>query len=66
MAWRDDLLDATFRGVYFAVISTRDGAERALVQHEYPYRDGTEMEDMGRRPRKFTIRAVLWGDGYAA
>ena len=66
MAWRDDLLDATFRGVYFAVISTRDGAERALVQHEYPYRDGTEMEDMGRRPRKFTIRAVFWGDEYAA
>jgi prophage DNA circulation protein len=65
MAWKDDLLDATFRGVFFAVISARDDVERAQVQHEYPYRDGAEIEDMGRRPRKFTIRAVFWGDDYA-
>ena len=64
MAWRDNLLDASFRGVTFAVMSTRDAVERAQVQHEYPYRDGAEIEDMGRRPRQVTLRAVFWGDDY--
>jgi len=65
MAWRDDLLDASFRGVTFAVASARDATERAQVRHEYPYRDGAEIEDMGRRPRTFTMQAVFWGDDYA-
>lgn len=64
MAWRDTLLPASFRGVPFDVIATRDDVERALVQHEYPYRDGAEIEDMGRRPRKVTFRAVFWGEDY--
>ncbi|MGE4539207.1 MAG: DNA circularization protein [Desulfovibrio sp.] len=64
MAWRDSLLPASFRGVPFDVIAARDDVERALVQHEYPYRDGAEIEDMGRRPRKVTFRAVFWGDDY--
>jgi prophage DNA circulation protein len=64
MAWRDTLLPASFRGVAFDVIAVRDDVERALVQHEYPYRNGAEIEDMGRRPRKVTFRAVFWGDDY--
>ncbi len=64
MAWRDSLLPASFRGVPFDVIAARDDVERALVQHEYPYRDGAEIEDMGRRPRKVTFRAVFWGEDY--
>jgi len=50
MAWRDTLLPASFRDILFDVISSRDDTERAIVQHEYPYRDGAEVEDMGRRP----------------
>ncbi|OLN30451.1 Phage tail/DNA circulation protein [Desulfovibrio sp. DV] len=64
MAWSETLLPASFRGVPFDVISARDDTERAIVQHEYPYRDGAEIEDMGRRPRKVTLRAVFWGDDY--
>jgi len=64
MAWRNRLLPASFRGRAFHVISSRDDVERAIVQHEYPYRDGAEIEDMGRRPRKVTFRAVFWGDDY--
>ncbi len=64
MAWKDNLLDASYRGTPFAVISTRDTVERAQVQHEYPYRDGAEIEDLGRRPRKITMRAVFWGTDY--
>ena len=64
MAWRDNLLDASFRGVTFSVLSTRDQVERAQVRHEYPYRDGAEIEDMGRRPRRVELRAVCWGDDY--
>jgi prophage DNA circulation protein len=64
MAWRDSLLPASFRGVPFDVVAARDDVERAIVQHEYPYRDGAEIEDMGRRPRKVTVRAVFWGEDY--
>lgn len=64
MAWRDTLLPASFRDIIFDVISCRDDTERAIVQHEYPYRDGAEVGDMGRRPRLVTLRAVFWGDDY--
>lgn len=66
MAWKDNLLDASFRGVTFDVLRTRDRGERALVEHEYPYRPGAEVEDMGRKARRISMTAVFYGQEYEA
>ncbi|WP_147695933.1 DNA circularization protein [Vogesella mureinivorans] len=64
MAWKDNLLDASFRGVVFDCQATQDGARRDIAQHEYPYQDGADLEDLGRKPRQFTLQAVFFGDDY--
>uniref|UniRef100_A0A7C4EK77 DNA circulation family protein n=1 Tax=Fundidesulfovibrio putealis TaxID=270496 RepID=A0A7C4EK77_9BACT len=64
MAWKDTLLDATFRGVRLHVLNTDDQAQRSLVRHEYPYRDGAEVEDLGRRARTIHVQAIVWGKEY--
>ncbi len=66
MAWKDTLRPASFRGVPFEVLRTRDHGEKAVVEHEYPYRDGGEVEDMGRKARRISITAVAWGPAYEA
>jgi len=64
MSWKDSLQDASFRGVKFDVIRTHDSAKRDLSEHEYPYLDGADVEDMGRKARRITMTAVFWGDSY--
>ncbi|GAB6124330.1 DNA circularization protein [Humidesulfovibrio idahonensis] len=64
MAWEDRLLNASFRGAPFEVLRTRDRGEHAVAEHEYPYRDGGEVEDMGRKARRISITAAVWGKDY--
>lgn len=64
MAWKETLLDASFRGARFDVLRTRDHGERAIVEHDYPYRPGAEVEDMGRKARRISITAVFYGPQY--
>lgn len=64
MGWNANLLDAHFRGVPFHIIALSDKGGKSLVVHEYPYRSGGEVEDMGCRARGIPIRAVFWGSGY--
>lgn len=64
MSWKDTLLDASFRGRQFHCVGTSDRAERGVALHEYPFRDGGEGDDMGRKARRCTIRAVFFGDSY--
>ncbi|MFD3249467.1 DNA circularization protein [Rahnella aquatilis] len=64
MSWSESMQDASFRNVRFDVINTRDSVERALAQHEYPYLDGADIEDMGAQPRSLQLTAMLWGDDY--
>lgn len=64
MAWSETLLECSFRGVEFDVRSTADSADRALVEHAYPWVDGADVEDMGRGARAITIEAVFFGDDY--
>jgi prophage DNA circulation protein len=66
MAWKDSLLDASFRGRTFSCVGADDRTERGVALHEYPFRDGGEGDDMGRKARRFTLRAVFWGDDYEA
>ncbi|KIP19322.1 DNA circularization family protein [Burkholderia sp. MSHR3999] len=66
MSWKDLLQDASFRGVTFDCVRTRDAAKRGLAKHEYPYLDGADVEDLGRGPRDTHLTAVFWGDDYEA
>ncbi|MFP8400805.1 DNA circularization protein [Raoultella ornithinolytica] len=64
MAWETDLQDASFRGVAFDIINTRDSMQRDIAQHEYPYRDGANIDDLGAKPRSLQCQAVFFGDDY--
>ncbi|MCL1618331.1 DNA circularization protein [Ralstonia pseudosolanacearum] len=64
MAWKDNLLPASFRGVAFEVIETEDVLQRAVVEHEYAYVDGADTEDLGEKARPLSIQAIFWGDDY--
>ncbi|ADE10482.1 DNA circularization protein [Sideroxydans lithotrophicus] len=64
MAWEDKLLDASFRGIKFEVVKTDDDAPRSIVEHAYPYVNGSDVEDMGRGARRISLEAVFYGDDY--
>lgn len=66
MAWAQTLLDASFRGLAIEIVKTDDSAERAVVEHSYPYVDGSDVEDMGRGARHISIEAIFYGDDYEA
>lgn len=66
MSWKDNLLDASFRGVPLHVLGTEMAVARALAQHGMPYRDGDTVEDLGREARQISLRAFVWGDNYEA
>lgn len=40
MAWKDTLLDASFKGVGFDVIDDALRGTHALAEHEYPFVQG--------------------------
>jgi len=66
MSWKDNLLDASFRGLVFECIGTSDTLARSLVEHGYPGVDGADVEDMGAQAAHVSIRAVFYGDDYEA
>lgn len=64
MAWKDNLLDASFRGLVFDCLQTEDEAERDTASNAYPYIDGEDVEDLGRKARQLRLTAVFFGDDY--
>ncbi|HDL8284786.1 TPA: DNA circularization protein [Yersinia enterocolitica] len=64
MSWSDSMLDVSFRGVRLDVINTRDTWSRDIAQHEYPYIDGADIQDMGRKARNIRLSVLFWGDDY--
>lgn len=64
MSWQANLQDASFRGVRFDVVSTQDSVARDHADHGYPWTDGEDVHDLGRRARNFRLNAVFWGDDY--
>jgi prophage DNA circulation protein len=53
---------ASFRGVPFAVRSNRTEGGRRQAIHEYPGRDGSFPEDLGRRGRRYRIQGFIVSD----
>lgn len=60
--WKDRLRPATFRGVPFGVLEGQIKFGRSIAVHEYPFRDGVWVEDMGRSARRVSFSAFLVGD----
>lgn len=66
MAWINTLQEANFRDFVFDIVKVDDDASRALVEHNYPYKDGADVEDMGRGARHINVEAVFYGPDYEA
>lgn len=66
MSWSEQLDTASFGGVEFECQALEDSLVRRIVQHKYPYRDGADLEDLGREPRPTTVTAVFYGPTYEA
>lgn len=64
MGWKDDLQDASFRGVQFECTSTNDAVSKALSTKQAPYSNDAEIEDMGNNPRDISINAIYSGEDY--
>ena len=64
--WRDNLREASFRGVPFLVDSAQFEGGVRTVSHTYPQRDEPLVEWLGRKVRQYKIEAFLVGDDYAA
>lgn len=62
MSWRDNLREASFRGVAFFYDDTDADIGRRNQRHEYPGQDGVYHEDLGRKVRVHTLNAYVWGD----
>lgn len=56
------LLQASFRGIPFAVEGASQRFGRRVALHQYPFRDVPWPEDIGKSARKFEIRGFLIAD----
>lgn len=66
MSWRDQLRDASFRGVPFLVTGDDLTTGRRVVEHEHPQTDGVTTEDLGGQAPRYSVEAFLLGADYHA
>lgn len=64
MSWRDNLIDASFRGVPFKYEKVDGQIGRRTVLKEMPGRDEPVVEDLGLATRRFTIDMYVVGPDY--
>lgn len=64
MAWKDQLRDGSFRGAAFHIDGAVQQGGRRQVVHEFPQRDDPVIEDLGLRPRGFTLDCFVLGADY--
>jgi len=57
-----DLFVGSFKGAKFLIVSSSTAGGRKQVKHEYPYTPKQKIEDLGFRPRVFSISAIIAGD----
>lgn len=61
MSWRDNLREASFRGVPFFYDDTEADRGRRFHRHEYAGQDDVYHEDLGLKTRAHTLNAYVWG-----
>lgn len=64
MAWKDNLRQASFRGVPFFVDTSQYTTGRRVVAHEFPNRDNPFAEDLGKVGDSFKVDGHILGDDY--
>lgn len=62
MATVDDLFEGSFRGARFLIKSASTSIGRKQILHEYPNSDKQKVEDLGLKPRSFSIKAIVSAD----
>lgn len=69
VSWQNELQQASFRGVPFAVLGGEARFGRRVAVHEYPYRDKPYVEDLGRSTRRIHLvgflveNSIVYGGG---
>ncbi len=64
MAWKDNLREASFRGVPFFVDVSQYTTGRRVVFHEFPSRDNPFAEDLGKSGDTFKVEGHILGADY--
>lgn len=64
MSWTQKLQIASFKGFAFDILSVNDKGGRAVATHEYPYRNGTDGEDLGLHGDHISVHAIFYGNDY--
>jgi len=62
--WRDKFVQGSFRGVTFKTESHEFGGGRRSQVHEFPSKERSRVEDLGRRIREFSFDCLVIGDDY--
>ena len=58
-----DLYAAEINGFALEIETTDDTWEKSIARHEYPYKNGALLEDMGLKARCLKFRCYFWDDG---
>lgn len=58
-----DLYPAQIDGIDLEIETIADAIEKSIARHEYPYKHGALLEDLGERARVVRIRCWFWDDG---
>lgn len=58
-----DLYPARLDGIELEMETLDDSFEKSIVRHEFPFRDGALLEDMGQKARTVRLRCHFWDDG---
>ncbi len=64
MSWREEIRDASFRGVKFTADDASGVNGRRGTDHEFPGRDEPYAEDAGRRQRRYPVGGHIAGNDY--
>ena len=64
MTWRDKWQTGSFRGAGFKWRQSDAVVGRKTARHDYPLRDEAYIEDLGKRPREFTLDCFVIGVDY--
>lgn len=62
--WREQLREASFRGVVFSVEASQASGGRRYQVTEYPGRDARDVDDLGRRTETTAIRGFIGGPNW--
>jgi len=64
MSWREQWQAGSFRDVEFKWRQSDTVVGRKTARHDYPQRDDAYMEDLGKRPREFSLECFVIGKDY--